>query len=280
MRFVFLISFLSSSIILHAQVMTLIATHQNGLRDTVRFGFLQNATLDEDIPLGEENIFMAPVNGYEGRILQRDSSNFSCAMLLDNSEIYYTNNFDSKTNYRNIQDTTLLNRFFEIWYSDNQTDSMEMICDIPLRSFLQGAYIYPLDCNGIYPSPVGLLVIQNDTIKHLKYQLQHGLGIKQHIFITNPDLVITGVEEQNRSHIDHEIMVYPNPAFDRVYYQQSNQKEIKEIVIYDPVGRVIERFKDKPAGLAIDLNGYAGGTYMLLFVLENGEQIVKIVLKQ
>ena len=265
---------------LHAQVMTLIATHQNGLRDTLRFGFLQNATLDEDIPLGEENIFMIPVNGYEGRILQRDSSNFSCVMQLDDSEIYYTNNFDSKTNYRDIQDTTLQNRFFEIWYSDNQTDSMEMICDIPIKSFLEGAYIYPLDCNGMYPSPVGLLVIQDDTIKHIKYQLQHGLGIKEHIFITRTNLVITSIEEQNYSDKDNEIMIYPNPAFDRFYYQPRNQVEVKEIVIYDPVGRVIERFKDKPAGHAIDLNGYAGGTYMVLFILENGEQKVKVVLKQ
>ena len=94
MRFFTLLFILSCSISSFCQNVSVIATNYSGIKDTVRFGFANDASLEEDTLLGEKNIFLTPVNGFEGRILQRDSNNFNCAKLIDLSDVYYQNNFD------------------------------------------------------------------------------------------------------------------------------------------------------------------------------------------
>jgi hypothetical protein len=280
MRYIILIGLLVFSTYSRAQTMTVITNLANGLRDTLKFGFAQNATLAEDNFLGEENLFMTPVIGYEGRILQRDSSHFSCAMEINDSRIYYPVNFDSKTNYRNISDTSLQNRLFELWYSDNRTDSMEVICDIPWNSFIWGAYQYPQDCLGDPPSPVGILVVQDDTVKHFKFKLQPNLGIKQFILITKPNITITALDE--KAYVDNkmDIHVYPNPTSGRIFVQYPNTQEIKEIFIYDSMGKLIEQFDSISYNTGIDLSQYSKGAYIVEFVSGKGEHILKRIVKQ
>lgn len=260
--------------------MTVITTLTNGLRDTIRFGFVSNATLNEDNSLGEQNIFMTSVNGYEGRVLQRDSSNFSCAMELNYSRMYYSVNFDSKVNYRNLLDTSLQNRLFELWYSDNQTDSVEFICDIPLNSFLFYGLLYPFDCFGDPPSPRAIVEIENDTVKHAKVKLQPGLGIKQFIFITNPNITLTSLDERISAKHDLDISVYPNPTLGRFFIQPPNSQEIKEILIYDYVGKLIEQFDSMSYTSGFDLSQYVSGVYIVKIALKNGEYVIKMISKQ
>ena len=280
MRFITVIGLLAFSIASRTQTMTVISTLTDGQRDTLRFGFFQNATLAEDNSLGELNIFMTPVDGYEGRVLQRDSGNFSCAMQLNGQRIYYPENFDSKINYRNPEDTSLQNRLFELWYSDNQTDSVEMICDIPLRSFLSGAHQYIADCLGDPPSPVGILIIQDDTIKHVRFAVHPGLGIKQFIFITNPDITITSQDEIPHTDNQININVYPNPTSGSFFVQPPNTEEISRIFIYDSIGKLMEQFDSTSYDSGIDLSFYSSGLYMVLFELRNGKYILKMLLKQ
>lgn len=280
MRYNILIGLLAISISSHTQTMTVITTLTNGLRDTLKFGFVQNATLDEDISLGELNLFMTPINGYVGRVLQRDSSNFSCAMELNESRIYYPVNLDSKINYRNLLDTSLQNRLFELWYSDNQTDSMEIICDIPLKSFLWGGLQYPNDCLGDPPSPVGLLVIHDDTVKHAKVKLQPGVGIKQFIFITNPNITTTALVERISAKRDLDISVYPNPTSGSFFIQPPNSQEIRDVLIYDYVGKLLEQFDSMSYTSGIDLSQSGSGVYIVRIVLRNGEHVIKMIVKQ
>jgi hypothetical protein len=280
MRNIFFIGLLTISIPSYSQVMTIITTLNNGLRDTVKFGFVPDATLDEDISLGEMNVFTTPVNGYEGRILQRDSSNFSCAVQHDNSKVYYSDNFDSKFNYRNPSDTSLQNRLFEIWYSDNQTDSLEFICDIPFKSFLLSGVQYPFDCFGDPPSPGGLLVIQDDTLKHIKAKITQGLGVRQYIFITKPDITLTAVDENALQGNKTDFNVYPNPSSGIFYFQYPSAHEIRKIYIYDSIGKENEYYETIPNILKLDLSQYSSGTYIAVFVLGNGDHIIKRIIKQ
>lgn len=278
MRNILLLCLLTISIQSNGQILTLITTLTDGSKDTVKFGFVDGATQGEDASLGEMNVFMTPTNGYEGRILQRDSSNFSCAMELDRTRIYYPENFDTKVNYRDRLDTTLQNRLFEVWYSDGQTDSMEMICDIPFSSFLNGALLYSIDC--IWDPPVGILVIQDDTLKHIKFKMQLGLGVKQINFITNPEINTTSLAKGKPIKETIEINIFPNPTNDKICINSNRLEEIEDVVIYTSIGGVVDHFKSMPINAEIDISEYANGIYMIVLVLKNGEHLIKRIIKQ
>lgn len=280
MRYSILICLLAISISSHTQTLTVITTLTNGLRDTLKLGFVLNATLNEDNSLGEQNIFMNPVNGYEGRIFQRDSSNFSCAMQFNESRVYYPANFDSKINYRNLLDTSLQNRLFELWYSDNQTDSLEFICDIPLKSFLSYGLVAPQDCFGDPPSPIGILQITDDTVRQLKDKVQPGLGIKQFILVTNPNITITALDERAPPKNTMDISVYPNPTLTGFSVLCSNPEDLTEISVFDSIGKLIQHFDSMPEKSEIDLRQFSEGTYFVSFVIKNGDHIIKKVIKQ
>jgi|GEM_PF-4895555 len=278
LRYLLFTGFMVISLSANGQIMTVITRHIDGSRDTIKFGFVEDATLDEDIALGEQNIFMTPVNGYEGRILQRDSGNYSCAIQLDWSKVYYPGNFDTKINYRNPLDTSLQNRFFETWYSDNQTYSLEFICDIPIKSFLLEAYLFNYDC-GVDPPLPGIWSMQNDTIKHAILTFPAGLGIKQQIFITNPNITTSTIDEKSNVG-DNDIIVYPNPTNGTFYFQQSTALEIERISVYNFIGEQIEQFDSLPIDSEIGLDQFSNGPYLVVFSLRNGEQIVRRVIKQ
>ena len=280
MRYFILIGLFTISINSHTQTMTVITTLTNGLRDTLKFGFVQNGTLGEDIVLGEKNIFSTPINGYEGRILQRDSINFSCAMQYNESRVYYPGNFDSKVNYRNLLDTSLQNRLFELWYTDNQTDSLEFRCDIPLKSFLLYGLLAPQDCFGDPPSPIGISEITDDTVRQIKEKLQPGLGIKQFILITNPNITITALDEKAPTKNTMDIIVYPNPTFNSFSVLCSKPQELTEILVFDSIGQLIQHDNSIHNKNEIDLRQYSEGLYLVTFVLRSGEHITKRIVKQ
>ncbi len=271
--FILLIGFIFSS---HAQTITLVSTLEGGLRDTVRFGFVQGATIGEDISLGELNMFTTPVSGFEGRVLQRDTSNFECAYLSNGSEVYYSNNFDSKTNYRDHADTSIENKLFEIWFSDNQTDSVELISDIPLKSFLieTQANFYVNDCEG----PVGVLEIKNDTIKHIKFDLLPNLGITQIIFALNPSIILSsyGNEIEN----DLNFKIFPNPTTGSFSIHSKKAEQIQRILIYNSYGILIEHFTYNPSISDYTLNNYSSGCYIIVIELKNGIRHTKKIVKQ
>ena len=71
--FFLLLSFLS-----FGQGLTIVATAENGKKDTVTFGYKSNASLGIDTALGEKNILGQPLSDVDVRVVQRDSLNFSC----------------------------------------------------------------------------------------------------------------------------------------------------------------------------------------------------------
>ena len=72
--FIFIISFSSL-----AQGFKIVGVSNNSVRvDSVTFGFDNNATIGIDTQLGEVNIFNQPAKPFDMRVVQRDSTNFSC----------------------------------------------------------------------------------------------------------------------------------------------------------------------------------------------------------
>lgn len=280
MRFLLLIGLLSVYMYSPAQIMTVITTLQNGSRDTIKFGFIQNATIDEDLALGEVNLFMSPAIGYEGRILQRDQSNFSCAMIYDQTPVYYDNNFDSKTNYRNASDTSLQNRLFETWYTDSNIDSIEMFCDIPISSFLQFGYWHVAACDSDPPAPIGLLVIEDDTATHTKWKTTLGIDLKQLIYITDPEIILN---TNNHLPITSGLLaidIFPNPAQETVTIKLPGLQKIKEVSIFNSLGKLLLRQSSNSSDAEIDISAFSNGVYCIVVVSGNGDQAIKKLIKQ
>jgi hypothetical protein len=280
MRYLLLIALLGVTIHSPAQVMTVITTLHDGSRDTIKFGFVQNATIGEDVALGEENIFMTPVIGYEGRILQRDQDSFSCAMLNNQPPIYYVDNFDSKVNYRNPSDTSLQNRLFETWYSDSNTDSLEMICDIPISSFLQIAYLHVDDCDSDPPAPVAILVIQDDTVTHTKMKIPLGISIKQLIYITEPGIILTSHDDHTIEKEISDLTVFPNPTQQTFTIQLHNHQKIEGVSIFNSIGQLLFWQLSNTSIAEIDLRAFSKGIYIIVVTSSNGDRAIKKVLKQ
>ena len=74
--------FLLLSFLSFGQGLTIVATAENGKKDTVTFGYKSNASLGVDTALWEKNIFGQPLSEVDVRVVQRDSLNFSCPILL------------------------------------------------------------------------------------------------------------------------------------------------------------------------------------------------------
>lgn len=279
MRIKLLFCLLTISLLSTAQTMTVITTLEDGQMDTLRFGFVQNATLQVDAALGEENIFMTPVTDYEGRILQRDESNYSCAMELNTNQVYYPDNFDSKVNYRDITDTTIQNRLFELWFSDNLTDSLELICDIPLATFIYTGLLFHFDCFGDPTLPPAILAVLDDTAKHIKISMPLNLGIKQFIFITRPDILIASLEEENEDFAQGHLLLYPNPTKSTFSISHPKPENISYVSIHDLTGSLLEQYESFEAVMEISLESYASGVYVVTCVLKNGKRESHKILK-
>ena len=261
-----------------AQVFTIIATTHEGEKDTVKFGFVQNATLGEDAALGEQNVFMTPVNGYESRVLQRDSIHYSCARDYYETPVYFPDNFDSKFNYRDPLDTSLQNRLFEIWHSALFPDSMEFICDIPFKSFIAQGLVFPADCDHEPPPLVGLWVISDDTSRYVKFKVEN-IGFRQQVFVTKPGIT-TALKELENPDKDLDVYIYPNPTSGIFYIQSHSQVQIERIYIYNSIGNLIESFNAWPSRGEFDLGDYASGTYIIQFIPSFGNPVSRIIFKQ
>lgn len=68
------------------------------------------------------------------------------------------------------------------------------------------------------------------------------------------------------------INVYPNPSIGTLFIEQLAPQRIRTIQIWDIYGRRLSTIPLQPFKTEIDLLGYPGGTYLLLFIGERGSQ--------
>ena len=275
LKYWILLVLLNSSSVLFSQKITVIGTNTNGVKDTVQFGFTDQASLGEDPLLGEQNLFGTPVDDYEIRILQRDEANHECSLSqVNGTEVTYPENFDTKINLRDDEDTTLANRLFEIWFSDYSTDSIEIISEINMDGFLSG-YSYVHECDDPeFPPPVAILVVA-DEVYHIAYKVTPGLWVKEFIFILN-DQVTTSISDDND---EDDIFLYPNPATDH-FIVEAETFRIDKIIIQNLHGQNLQTFNRPQIHQEISMTSMASGLYVVHISFENGTKLVRKVIKK
>ena len=260
---------------LFGQKITVIGTNTSGIKDTVQLGFSDQATLGEDPALGEENLFGTPVHDYEIRVLQRDEANHECSLSeVNGTEVTYPENFDTKINLRDEEDTTLANRLFEIWFSDYSTDSIEIISEVNLYGFLTG-YSYVHDCDDPeFPPPVAIIQVIDDGY-HLSYKVTPGLWVKEFIFILL-DQAATSISGDDDG---DDILVYPNPAADH-FIVGTEANKVDRIIIQNFQGQILQTIHNPQVHQEISMTSMASGLYVVHISFENGTKLIRKIIKQ
>lgn len=96
-------------------------------------------------------------------------------------------------------------------------------------------------------------------------------GSKDH---PNPILVAVGtVDVKEMENLKHQVIIYPNPAADRVTIM-FNDNKVSEVIISDLSGKIVDRMVTDPnaSSMQLSVSGYAAGTYVAQFVA--GQEII------
>jgi len=77
---------------------------------------------------------------------------------------------------------------------------------------------------------------------------------------------------------DHpEIIVSPNPTFDRVNIALPLSMQLEEILLVDQQGKILKSFNDNYGNTTIDLSAYSQGLYFLHFLTASEREVKKIL---
>ncbi len=100
----------------------------------------------------------------------------------------------------------------------------------------------------------------NDPLEGINYYRLRQTDIDDKIAYSNIQSVIVNISD--------EIIVYPNPASDKIYLQIKDWSKIAEVRIVDIAGKTIRREHNRVAYLELNI---PAGVYYLQFVNNNGE---------
>jgi len=237
----------------------------SGNEDIVEFGFNSQATIDLDLNLGEANIYNE--NFDEGvTIIQRDSfSYYNCGTSTHTgSREYYENNFDSKINYRNLDDFENGNIFeFKINW-DNLTSIKFSSDQINLGKEVE--LILNHDTCGL---AIDLVLISTEDIYEIEL-----IGIPQTNFENLKKLKVKFNQSfiSNTSNLvrdNHK--VFPNPTNQDVQLE-SNLFGIVGFTIYNSTGQLVKRkmFSQPIHNFVISNIPHDQGIYFLKLEFEDG----------
>lgn len=207
-----------------------------GRKDTIIFGVNDTSTLGVDTVLGEINIFGAPHDSLDIRIIQRDSANFNCIResnysSLPTANLYFPNNIDSKIDFRPFGEFESVYNNFEI-YIHAVSYPVTIWADFTQiqGSYLEGySSIHLLDSNcnttetqSIYYNSAkdSLFILPDSTYNTLVAHFEHEVGIKE------------------KKLIKSLIKIYPNPSkgmFTVTFFEQFTGL----ISISDVTGKII-----------------------------------------
>lgn len=115
--------------------------------------------------------------------------------------------------------------------------------------------------------------IVNYSIGQLLYtdtgDLNHSVwaGVQQPFEVSE----VLSVKEEN---VDQTLQVYPNPVTDAVFVDRGEHKEELSYILYDSVGRVLDRGVLTGKTTKLDLQDLPAGVYFLLF--KNNSHNVKV----
>tara|TARA_B110000008_G_scaffold89701_1_gene91855 strand:+ start:440 stop:955 length:516 start_codon:yes stop_codon:yes gene_type:complete len=98
--------------------------------------------------------------------------------------------------------------------------------------------------------------------------------------ITIPEFVIDLTATSNELPDFGSLVLYPNPAVDRVYLSNPRYIDLKEVIIYDLTGRTVHRVDVSSSGTEtiIDVSHLSNATYMLVIRASQGSTTKKIII--
>ena len=284
---IILILTILSPFISFAQGLTIIATAENGKKDTVTFGYKSNATQGIDAALGEKDIFGQPLKETDVRIVQRDSLNFACAytflrrtsILVDTFKHFFPVKFDSKSNFRSRSDTTLLNRLFEIRFFTKNVKKIVMLPwqdnnVLPYNGQMDSTFNFFVDS---CLNPVNVVTIRWDA-NSPEPPIFTGSSYFFNFTIVFPKRMLTSINDTKAA---SDIRIFPNPVADRFIIDNIGTGQIQKIRLFDVLGRQVHAQKaDFGERIEVDVSHLQQGTYCLsLFDKENHLVVSKMLVK-
>lgn len=196
--------------------------------DTVKIGFLPEATLGIDTELGENNISdLPPFGSLDVRVLQRDSLHYVCTYNdEENSQfVFFTNNFDSKINYRPYSSVESSNVFHIQVHSTDHFKTFLLKGDRELNSIIESLVISSDSCQMINMAGNSL----NFTGK--TYMINSAIEIKYITIIFKENIVHTSTP-----FLKEGIAVVPNP-FKEQFTIDIKNPNVDLIEIYSAMGK-------------------------------------------
>ncbi len=282
-----LLSFLS-----FGQGFTIVATAENGKKDTVSFGFKSNASLGVDTALGEKDIFGQPLKEVDVRVVQRDSLNFSCtytflrrsADIIDTFKHFFPIKFDSKANFRSRSDTSFINRLFEIRFFTKNVKNLVMTRwqdnnILPYTGKLDTFAFFIDSCLNAGPNLLSALWNPNSSAP----AVLTGSNYFFNFTIVFPKRMLTSINDTKAT---SDIRIFPNPFTDRFIIDNIGNRQIQEVRLFDVLGRqVLVQKVDFSERIEVDVSHLQQGMYCLsLFDKENrlvsSKMLVKAAQKQ
>ena len=237
-----------------------------GRTDTVIFGLNDNSSLGIDSSLGEVNIFGSPWDSLDIRVIQRDSSNYNCfksPQCSSCANLYYTDNIDSKVNFRPFGTWAAEYDFFEIFvsalnypvtvqadFSEFQNDLIQGWSEIYLLS--EDCGIFDIRSTNGYDSIRTIFLLVDSSFKTLKVHFQHEVGI------------------EDFKEFDRLIVIYPNPAEETLFINLNNTFTNKATVsVHNTLGQIVSSTTSSDRLIEIDVRNMKKGIYFLEIIEPN-----------
>lgn len=264
----------TSYIIVQAQQLRLIVQPNTDppvlLQDTLWIGFHSEATAGIDTVLGEEDISNRPPFGnLDTRVVQRDINQPICS-YTDQPDTYFDtpeHSFDSKINYRSINNNALANRIFQIQIRAIGShllfsfDSESLLSEI-----IDEVYISTDSCE-ILPSVI------DSSFFALNDSLGFGSGIAtenaKYITIIFKENLFTSTEKPYP--IANNLKTFPNPVSDYLIIEDHDMINA-EILITNLMGQIMPLNgikQDKQ--YRVNTNDWPPGSYFI--ILKNKEGV-------
>lgn len=77
---------------------------------------------------------------------------------------------------------------------------------------------------------------------------------------------------------ESELVIFPNPASDKLFIKTKNEAAVDEVVIYDQLGKVV--FKDNNIVESIDISELMNGMYVIEFEINNRKLREKLIIEE
>ena len=265
--------------------------HITGQRDSVTFGFDQNATMGIDEALGEIDITNTPANTNNMRVIQRTAEDFECLYDENEEEVYFSNSFESKINLRPLSPTSEGDNslYFEVKnYTANFDWSYEIVitdyvnppspnnqyllgfsanydCD-PTNNMLLDSYLTVIDIDPpIGPDPTG-----DFSILVLLDEPPIGENYTHFYFKIQPNDISTEIDEPNLASYN----IYPNPA-DEFIHLEGYDRESTAYELYNIQGQLVKQGDLSISQTKIITADLAAGLYVVNILSINGQSTAR-----